>query len=119
MPRRFSCLRNLACALTASAVPFLAASASLLAAPPKPIASSPVITTETPGHSLPFKADIKGVRNLYLVVSDAGNGFGCDWADWAEPQLTGPRGTLKLTDLKWKSAQSEWGKPGEIGRAHV
>ena len=112
MPRRFSCLRNLACALTASAVPFLAASASLLAAPPKPIASSPVITTETPGHSLPFKADIKGVRNLYLVVSDAGNGFGCDWADWAEPQLTGPRGTLKLTDLKWKSAQSEWGKPG-------
>jgi putative membrane-bound dehydrogenase-like protein len=110
--QRFSCLRQLAssAALIVLAIPALAAPPT--AAPPRPLAASPVVTTETPGHIVPLQADIRGVRNLYLVVSDAGNGFGCDWADWAEPQLTGPAGTLKLTDLKWKSAQAEWGKPG-------
>ncbi|MFN5436000.1 MAG: NPCBM/NEW2 domain-containing protein, partial [Planctomyces sp.] len=112
MTQRFSCLRQLAssAALIVLAIPALAAPPT--AAPPRPLAASPVVTTETPGHIVPLQADIRGVRNLYLVVSDAGNGFGCDWADWAEPQLTGPAGTLKLTDLKWKSAQAEWGKPG-------
>jgi putative membrane-bound dehydrogenase-like protein len=82
------------------------------AAPPKPVVSSPLITASTPGHALPLTADIRGAKDLYLVVTDGGDGFGCDWADWAEPRLTGPAGTLKLTDLKWKTAQSEWGRPG-------
>ena len=81
-------------------------------APPKPVASSPLITPATPGHAVPFTADIRGAKDLYLVVTDGGDGFGCDWANWAEPRLIGPSGTLKLTDLKWKSAQSEWGRPG-------
>ena len=112
MTQRFSFLRQLASSVALGLFAFPAFSAPLPAAPPRPLASSPVITTETPGHNVPLQADIRNVRNLYLVVSDAGNGFGCDWADWAEPQLTGPAGTLKLTDLKWKSAQAEWGKPG-------
>ncbi|MEY3457336.1 MAG: hypothetical protein RL215_493, partial [Planctomycetota bacterium] len=82
------------------------------AAPPKPIASSPLITPSTPNHMLELSADIRGAKDLYLVVTDGGDGFGCDWADWAEPRLTGPSGSLRLTDLKWKSAQSEWGRPG-------
>jgi putative membrane-bound dehydrogenase-like protein len=78
--------------------------------PPKPIASTPVITTDTPGHAVKVEADIRGAKNLYLAVTDGGNGFGCDWADWAEPRLIGPKGELKLTDLKWKHASTDWGQ---------
>ncbi len=112
MNRLFSLRQRLAAAVAFGLLAAPTLLGSLSAAPPRPLASSPVITTDTPGHAMPLQADIRGARNLYLVVSDAGNGFGCDWADWAEPQLTGPAGTLKLTELKWKSAQAEWGKPG-------
>lgn len=87
------------------------------AAAAKPVVRSPVITQQTPGHSLPLQAKIQGAKQLFLVVTDAGDGFGCDWADWAEPTLTGPGGTVKLTDLKWKSAHSQWGKPTVGGNA--
>ncbi|MFN9718318.1 MAG: PVC-type heme-binding CxxCH protein [Planctomycetota bacterium] len=79
------------------------------AAPPKPVASTPVISTDTPGFAVKVEASIKGAKNLYLVVTDGGNGYGSDWADWAEPKLVGPRGELRLTDLKWKSAATDWG----------
>ncbi|MFO0976565.1 MAG: PVC-type heme-binding CxxCH protein [Planctomycetaceae bacterium] len=91
---------------------FLAAtliSSVSLAAPPKPVASTSVVNTETPGYSVKVEANIKGAKNLFLVVTDGGNGFGSDWADWAEPKLVGPKGELKLTDLKWKSAAADWG----------
>jgi len=53
--------------------------------------------------------DLTGVKTLYLVVSDNGDGNGCEWADWAEPVLVNNAGaTTKLTDLKWKSAESGW-----------
>ncbi len=80
-----------------------------LAAPPKPVASTSVVNSETPGYSVKVEANIKGAKNLFLVVTDGGNGFGSDWADWAEPKLVGPKGELKLTDLKWKSAAADWG----------
>ena len=76
----------------------------------KPIASSKVITANTPGHITSIKADLSGSRNLFLVVTDGGNGYACDWADWVEPKLVGPKGELKLTDLKWKSATTQWGE---------
>lgn len=72
-------------------------------------ASKPV-TVQTPGHATPIDVDITGAKKLYLVVSDAGNGFSCDWADWAEPRLIGPKGEVKLTDLKWAAAQTGWGE---------
>ena len=59
-----------------------------------------------------IEADIKGAKNLYLVVTDGDNGYGSDWADWAEPKLVGSKGELRLTDLKWKSAASDWGNVG-------
>ncbi|MFN3161593.1 MAG: PVC-type heme-binding CxxCH protein [Rubinisphaera brasiliensis] len=52
---------------------------------------------------------IKGVEQLYLVVSDAGNGYSCDWADWAEPTLVGPNGNQSLTELQWTAAHSQYG----------
>ncbi|MEM7392724.1 MAG: NPCBM/NEW2 domain-containing protein, partial [Verrucomicrobiota bacterium] len=76
---------------------------------PKPVYESKAITKSTKGHEVGIKADIKGAKDLYLVVTDGGDGYGCDWADWAEPRLTGPAGEKKLTDLKWKSARAGWG----------
>ena len=77
---------------------------------PKPIFASEVVNTQTEGHHINIEADIQGARELYLVVSDGGDGYSCDWADWAEPRLVGPKGELKLTDLNWKTATTDFGR---------
>ncbi|WP_417848971.1 PVC-type heme-binding CxxCH protein [Thalassoglobus sp.] len=96
----------------------------------KPVASSKIVTSKTPGHAESIEADITGAKKLFLVVTDGGNGFSCDWADWAEPRLTHPNKSkqaraesdknvevaiddevvMDLTTLKWESAVSDWGK---------
>lgn len=56
-------------------------------------------------------ANIRGVKRLFLVVQDGGDGFSCDWADWIRPTLHGTGGKQKpLTDLEWKKASSDWGQ---------
>ncbi len=57
-----------------------------------------------------IKASLKGAKELYLVVEEAGeNSF--DWADWIEPTLIMADGSKKdLTELKWRSAESGWGQ---------
>lgn len=76
----------------------------------KPLFSSDVITAKTPGHTVDVEVDIKGAKQLALVVTDGGDSFSCDWADWAEPRLVGPAGEKKLTELKWKTASADWGQ---------
>ena len=75
----------------------------------KPAFKSDVITKKTEGHAVKIDVDITGAKDLYLVVTDGGDGFSCDWADWAEPRLVGPAGEQKLTDLKMKSGTSGFG----------
>lgn len=70
----------------------------------KPIFKSETITKQTAGHGVDIDVSLEGANELFLVVTDAGNGFGCDWADWVMPRLVGPNGEKRLTDLKWKSA---------------
>ena len=105
-------LKRVGCCLAASVTMSLAGSSLFAVAPPKPIASTPVVTSETPDHAVKIEAELKGAKNLYLVVTDGGNGFGSDWANWAEPKLVGSKGELKLTDLKWKNAATGWGEVG-------
>jgi len=76
----------------------------------KPLFQSNVVTTETAGHGVPVAVELNGATQLFLVVRDGGNGFGCDWADWGEPRLVGGNGAMRLTDLQWKSATSQWGQ---------
>ena len=76
----------------------------------KPVYKSPLVTPSTKGHAVDVEADISGAKKLYLVVTDGGNGYSCDWADWGEPRLIGSAGEKKLTDLKWKSASSQFGE---------
>ena len=77
---------------------------------PTPLFKSPVITTETRNHSVDIDVSLDGAKELFLVVTDGGNGFTADWADWAEPRLILADGSeKKLTEIEWKSAQSGWG----------
>jgi putative heme-binding domain-containing protein len=54
--------------------------------------------------------DITGAKRLWLIVTDAGNGYSCDWADWVRPRLVGDGKEAFLTDLDWSSAEAEWGQ---------
>lgn len=57
--------------------------------------------------------DLSGATNLWLVVSDGGDNYLCDWADWIEPKLIRADGSsVNLTSLKWKSATTGYGKIG-------
>lgn len=49
--------------------------------------------------------DISGAKQLFLVVSDGGNGNSCDHSDWISPRLIGDNGELQMTELKWKSLE--------------
>lgn len=89
---------------------FFLLTVTAMAGQPKPLFSSEIITSKTPGHAIEIKVNLKGSRSLFLVVDETEDGISCDWVDWIEPRLTGPKGELKLTDLKWKSASTGWGK---------
>lgn len=77
---------------------------------PKPLFTSKVISRSTPGHAVDITVDLKDSKKLYLVVDDGGDGYGSDWADWAEPRIIVGGQEKKLTDLKWKSASADWGQ---------
>lgn len=75
----------------------------------KPIFSSPLV------HDKPvsFKVDLKDAKELYLVVTDGGDGFSADWAEWMEPTLHTTDGkTIKLTELTPKFSKVGWNSLG-------
>ena len=58
-----------------------------------------------------INVDVKGWKELHLVVTEGGDGNGHDHAGWFDPTLVMADGSeKKLTDLKWKSAKGGWGK---------
>ncbi|MCY2982274.1 MAG: DUF1553 domain-containing protein [Planctomycetota bacterium] len=80
--------------------------------PGSPRFVSPTVTKIRPTAGIDI--DITGAKQLFLVVSDGGNGNSCDHSDWIAPTLYGEKGELKLTDLKWKSLDGFGG--GRIDR---
>ena len=77
----------------------------------EPKFDSKVVSASTKGHAVEIDLDISGAKSLFLVATDGGDGFGCDWADWAEPRLIGKDGKeSKLTELKWKAASAGFGE---------
>ena len=87
------------------------ASGALIAAPapapaPKPVFQSPVLTSTSATRLVAVDSEIKGAKELWLVVDDQG-GIRCDWADWIEPKLILTGGAMvDLTSLSWKSAKA-------------
>ena len=71
--------------------------------------NSKLITYKSGEQSTDIKVNIHSSGKLYLVVTDGGNGNNWDHADWIEPEITGERGTLKLTDIPWVKATAGWG----------
>ncbi|MCM8525693.1 MAG: NPCBM/NEW2 domain-containing protein, partial [Lentisphaeraceae bacterium] len=101
-------LRNLMCAVCVLLMFPLVSQAELLG-PDKALFKSERLTFESKKKTVNVDVDIKGVKQLYLVVSNGGDGMAFDHADWVNPVLVGPSGEKKLTDLKWKSATQEYG----------
>lgn len=72
------------------------------------IYQSRLVTKNEPSVSI--DVDISGAKQLFLVVTDGGNGISCDHADWAEPILVKSNGDeLRLTDLKWRETKTSHG----------
>lgn len=79
------------------------------------IFTSPVITAATKEHRVDAEVDLRGVKKLFLVVTDGGDGFTSDWADWLQPTLVKEGKQQDLTELKWSQATSQW---GEVSKNH-
>ncbi len=71
---------------------------------------SPLITSATKRHRVEIETSIKGVKDLYLIVTDGGDGFACDWADWVEPTIYAAAGEKSLVEMDWVSAKSGYGQ---------
>ncbi|MEM7232715.1 MAG: NPCBM/NEW2 domain-containing protein, partial [Planctomycetota bacterium] len=70
------------------------------------LAESPVLKK----GGIDIEADITGAKNLWLIVSDGGDGKSCDWADWVNPVLIDAKGEeTPLTQLNWVSAVTGYG----------
>ncbi len=83
--------------------------ASGSAVKPRLIYSSPLINSQISGHKVDAEVNLKDVKKLFLVVSDADDGFSCDWADWLEPTLIKGDTRKDLTELNWTRAEADWG----------
>lgn len=70
--------------------------------------TSPVIAGE--GNSQEIEVSVKDGKQMVLFVTDGGNDIFFDHAAWVEPTLRGTKGELRLTDLKWRSAEAGWGE---------
>ena len=73
--------------------------------PAKPVFASGVVTS----GPVKIDVDVSGATHLWLVADEGRNGMSCDWADWGQPRLVGPKGELRLTELKWLSANTGFG----------
>lgn len=69
-----------------TAKPISAAPSAAKPEAPKPLAQTKDITTGDKKRLTELTADLKGAKELFLMVSDLGDN-NCDWADWIEPTL--------------------------------
>jgi putative membrane-bound dehydrogenase-like protein len=83
----------------------LGSSGQAVAAPAKPLYESGVVRG---GKPVEIKADLQGSKQLYLVVTDGGDGNSLDHAAWIEPKLITTGDPIPLTSLKWVSAVAGW-----------
>jgi alpha-galactosidase len=78
--------------------------------PAKALFTSEIVRGGSQGQAAEVTANIEGAKRLFLQVTTAGDGFDNDHADWIEPRLIGPKGEMRVTDLKWVKASAGWGE---------
>lgn len=74
----------------------------------KALYRSPVLRGAAGETVVDISVPLTNARNLVLLVTDAGDGFNFDHAAWLQPTLLGPKGPIKLTDVKWSTAKAGW-----------
>ena len=68
--------------------------------------TSPVLKSGEKTRLIDIRVELKGAKQLFLVVSDEGN-KSHDWSDWIAPVIEFEDGTKQaLTELDWASAKS-------------
>ena len=70
--------------------------------------TSPLVDLETPGHKVKINVDINDSSELFLVISNGGDNNRFDHGAWLSPTLSGPKGSIKLTELPRKIAKTGW-----------
>jgi len=70
---------------------------------------SPIINTNTSRHQVDVEANLNGAKSLFLVVTDAGDGFVADWANWIKPNFVSSENTTSALSLDWVQATAAWG----------
>lgn len=72
-------------------------------------ANSQLVTRTFQAEGTTIEADITGAEKLYLVVTNAGDGFDYDHADWINPVLIDEQGNeTQLTTLTYDSSVTDW-----------
>ena len=67
---------------------------------------SPIMKSGSEERITDFNVDLKGTKDLYLVVSNEGSSSH-DWSDWLNTEIHYQSGKkVALSSLKWKSAKS-------------
>lgn len=78
--------------------------------PNKAIANSRRISRTMQREGKNIIADISSATKLYLVVTNAGDNYNYDHADWINPAIYKSNGdSLLLSSLNWVTATSDWG----------
>ncbi len=76
----------------------------------RPLFTSGMVTSQTPGQAVEVDVDVRGVPRIFLVVTDAGDGITCDFANWANAHFVTPTRRIDLRDLKWTDTKTSWGE---------
>ena len=73
------------------------------------LANSQLVSRTFQAEGTTIEADITGADKLYLVVTNAGDGFDYDHADWINPVLIDSEGNeTLLTTLQYDSSVTDW-----------
>lgn len=73
------------------------------------VANSGLVSRTYQQDGVDITADITGAKNLWLVTTNAGDGFDYDHADWINPTLVDADGNeTKLTSIKYDSSKTDW-----------
>ena len=73
------------------------------------LANSGLVSGTHQSEGVSIEADIDGAEKLYLVVTNAGDNFNYDHADWINPTLIDYDGNeTLLTTIKYTKATTDW-----------
>jgi len=76
-----------------------------------PDSSTSAVKIDRPTDLVPIQVDVRGSGQLWLQTSDAGDGHGCDWADWIEVAFVNAAGErTPLSELGWTHESTGWGQ---------